>query len=86
MVVQPTKIIDEYIFDEENASKIKYSCPNCQLGELVIHFEHEGDCRNDFFFYDCCSPCMILCPSCCGGLPKYRICTLCKTEFNWKRS
>lgn len=76
------KNIDEATIDQE--PKFKYNCPNCQLGELIIYYDHKGDWRHDFFFYDCCMPCMLLCPDVCGGLPKYRICTLCKTVFHWK--
>ena len=47
VLVPPTKIVEETMLDPENNSKIKYHCPNCQLGELVINYEHEGDCRND---------------------------------------
>ena len=47
VLVPPTKIVEETILDPENSSKIKYHCPNCQLGELVINYEHEGDCRHD---------------------------------------
>jgi len=45
--VPPTLIVEDIMSDPEDGSKIKYHCPNCQLGELVINYEHEGDCRHD---------------------------------------
>ena len=80
----PTRIVEDYKLQNTNLTKIKYICPRCECGELVLFYERDGDCRNDYFFYDCCSPCMLLCPKYFGGPPGFRICNLCAAEFSWK--
>lgn len=86
VIIPPTEIRDEIMLEMSSVAKTRYVCPNCETGELVLDYEHKGDCRNDYLIYDCCQPCMLLCPEYCGGLPKYRICTLCKTEFFWEQT
>lgn len=78
-----TEEILEPKLKETNLTQIKYTCPNCNIGELKLYYRHKGDCRNDMFFYDCCFSFMIFCPLWCG-LPDYRICSICETEYYWK--
>jgi len=81
--VPPTKVVEDYRLENTNLTKIQYICPRCECGELVLFYGRDGDCRNDYLFYDCCSPCMLLFPEYCGGPPGFRICTICGSEFSW---